>query len=143
MVGFVVETCEVNHAVENQDTHFNGQGTRKAARIAARGFGRDRDITDIFGASRWASAICRKGEHIRGAVLFPKRLIEARHGFVADQLDSDRIGSEAKLAAGAFVELLQGVDGHGHAALAVDDHQTSDIFLTGSKISPGFCSANL
>jgi hypothetical protein len=34
MVGFVIEPRKVNHAVENQDAHFHGQGTRKAARIA-------------------------------------------------------------------------------------------------------------
>ena len=123
VVGFVVEPRQMDHAVEDQDAHFNGQGTRKAARIAARGFRRDGDVADIFRALRRAGAIRGKGKHIGGPLLFAKRLVEPRHGVVADQLDGHGIGSEAEFAPGAFVELLQGVNGHGHAALAVDDHR--------------------
>ena len=59
--------------------------------------------------------------------------VEPRHGFVADQLNGHRLGSEAELAPDAFVELLQGVDGHGHAALAVDDHCDLDNCWADSK----------
>ena len=119
---FVIEAGEMNHAVENQDAHFHRERAREAASIAARSFGRDGDIADVFRAWRRTRTVCRKGEHVGWAHVFPVRFVEAGHVCVADQLDGHGFGSEAKFMADALMELPQRRNGHGYAALAVDDH---------------------
>jgi hypothetical protein len=122
MVGFVVESRQMNHAVKNQDAHFQGQGPREAARISTRGFRRDGNVANVCVAMLGLCPIGRKRKHIGGPSLFAKYFVEMGHVFVTDQLDGHGFRGETEFAADAFVELLQGLDGHGHAALAIDDH---------------------
>jgi hypothetical protein len=116
----------MDHSVQDENTHFHGQRVRKSARIAPRRFWRDSDVSHILRAFRWPGALRRKGKYIGGTAFLPIRLIQPRHGVIADQLDSHRIGWEAEFPPDALVEMLQRLDGHGNSALAVDNHRSPD-----------------
>jgi len=64
VVGFVVVSCQMNHAVENQDSHFNGQGTRK--RRALR-----RAVSGEIAMSPIYSTPCGGERHLRGKKAHP------------------------------------------------------------------------
>jgi hypothetical protein len=84
VIGIMIKSGEVNHAVEDQDTHFHGEGARETASVASSGLRRDGDVSDIFRTGSGARAIRGEGKHIRGAMLLPICFIEAGHGCVAD-----------------------------------------------------------
>src|SRR5216684_4576419 len=133
-VGLVIVTQQMEKAMQNQNAEFERQRAAQAARVAPSGLGRNSDVAEIacsgifppekIRARRFFTRgvpVEREGEDVGCAGLAPVGLIHARHRGIADERYGD-ILLHLKRLHDVRQELFERRDGHGDAALAIDDH---------------------